>query len=185
MRWVLGVVGLLVLVVVVVVAVGYTLPQSHVASSSARYRASPEAVWASLTDVAAYPTWRTGVTRVELLPGENGQTEWREYGSETITFRIVEKDPPRRLVTRIADEGLPFGGRWIYELAPLDSGTRLTITEQGEIYNPVFRFVSRFVLGYTSTMDDVLRALGTKHGEVVTPEPGRAPNNSASSSATT
>jgi len=171
MRWVLGVTGLVVALVVVVVAIGYLLPQSHLASSSARYRASPEALWASLTDVAAFPTWRKGLTRVELLPDENGQRGWREHsGGETITFRVVEADPPRRLVSRIADQNLPFGGRWIYDLAPVDSGTRLTITEQGEIYNPVFRFVSRFVLGYTSTMEGVLRALGTKHGETVTPE---------------
>ena len=173
MRWVLGVAGVLIVVVVAVVAMGYLLPQSHVASSSARYRASPETLWASLTDVAAFPTWRKGVTRVELLPDENGQHGWREHsGGETITFRIVEMEPPRRLVTRIADENLPFGGRWIYDLAPVDSGTRLTISEQGEIYNPVFRFVSRFVLGYTSTMEGVLRDLGTKHGESVTPESG-------------
>ena len=60
---------------------------------------------------------------------------------------------------------------WTYELAPEGSGTRLTITENGEIYNPIFRFVARFVLGYTSTMGSVLRALGTKHGETVAPEP--------------
>ena len=123
MRWVLGVAGLLIVLVVAVVAIGYLLPQSHVASSSARYRASPDALWASLTDVAAFPTWRKGVTRVELLPDENGQRGWREHsGGETITFRIVEADPPRRLVSRIADQNLPFGGRWIYDLAPVDSG---------------------------------------------------------------
>ena len=53
---------------------------------------------------------------------------------------------------------------------PTDAGTRLTITENGEVYNPIFRFVSRFFLGYTSTMESVLRALGTKHGETVAPE---------------
>ena len=31
--------------------------------------------------------------------------------------------------------------------------------------------VSRFVLGYTSTMEGVLRALGAKHAETVSPEP--------------
>ena len=144
MRWVLGVAGLLIVLVVAVVAIGYLLPQSHVASSSARYRASPDALWASLTDVAAFPTWRKGVTRVELLPDENGQRGWREHsGGETITFRIVEADPPRRLVSRIADQNLPFGGRWIYDLAPVDSGTRLTITEQGEIYGLPLRLPIR------------------------------------------
>jgi uncharacterized protein YndB with AHSA1/START domain len=171
MRWVLGIVGILVVVVLVVVAIGYTLPKAHVASVSARYAAPPEALWATLTDVAAFPQWRNDLRRVELLPDENGQRGWREHGkNDVITYRVVTSDPPRRLVTRIADENLPYGGTWTYELAPADAGTRLTITERGEVYNPVFRFVSRFILGYTGTMTEVLRAIGAKHGETVAPE---------------
>ena len=62
----------------------------------------------------------------------------------------------RRLVTRIADTGLPFGGQWTYELVPDGEGTRLTITEDGEVYNPLFRFVSRFVMGHTATIERYL-----------------------------
>jgi hypothetical protein len=79
--------------------------------------------------------------------------------------------PARRLVTRIADHNLPYGGTWTYELTPDGSGTRLTITENGEVYNPIFRFVSRFIMGHTASMESVLRALGTKHGETIAPEP--------------
>jgi hypothetical protein len=39
------------------------------------------------------------------------------------------------------------------------------ITEDGEVYNPVFRFVSRFILGHTRTMDFYLRALGNATGQ--------------------
>lgn len=171
MRWTLGIVGVLVVIVLVVFIVGSLLPKSHVASVSARYAARPEALWASLTDVPSFPGWRPEVARVEVLPDENGQRGWREHGNQdAITYRVVESAAPRRLVTRIADQNLPYGGSWTYELTPADSGTRLTITERGEIYNPIFRFVARFVLGYTSTMQGMLRALGTKHGETVTPE---------------
>ena len=171
MRWVLGIFGILVVAVLVVVAIGYALPKSHVAAVSARYAAPPDSLWATLTDVAAFPRWRNDLARVELLPDENGQRGWREHGkNDVITYRVVTSDPPRRLVTRIDDETLPFGGTWTYELAPADGGTRLTITERGEVYNPIFRFVSRFVLGYAGTMTRVLRAIGAKHGETVTPE---------------
>jgi hypothetical protein len=37
----------------------------------------------------------------------------------------------------------------------------LRITEQGEVYNPVFRFVSRFVIGQNRTIETYLRDLGT------------------------
>jgi uncharacterized protein YndB with AHSA1/START domain len=171
MRWLLGTLGILAALVVLVYVVGLLLPKSHVASASARYTAKPDAVWAALTDPAAFPQWRPGVTRVELLPAVDGQPGWREYGAhDAVSYRVVESDAPRRLVARIADENLPYGGTWTYELAPIDSGTRLTITERGEIYNPIFRVVARFILGYTGTMTEVLRAVGAKHGEAVTPQ---------------
>lgn len=171
MRWILGAVGVLVSLVIVVVVIGYLLPESHVASVSARYAASPDTIWATLTDVSAFPQWRSDVKRVELLPDENGQRGWREHGSQdVITYRVVESAAPRRLVSRIADANLPYGGSWTYELTPAESGTRLTITENGEVYNPIFRFVSRFIIGHTGTMESVLRAVGTRHGETITPE---------------
>ena len=171
MRWVLSIAGLLVAVLLIVCAIGYMLPKSHVASASARFAASPDSLWTSLTDVAAFPKWRPALARVELLPDENGQRGWRELGNhDAVTYRVVESVPPRRLVTRIADKNLPFGGSWTYDLAPDGSGTRLTITENGEVYNPIFRFASRFIMGYTATMESMLRALGSKHGETVTPK---------------
>ena len=175
MRWFLGILGVLVVLVLAIVAVGYMLPKAHVASVSARFATRPDSLWVSLTDVPAFPQWRNDLVRVEMLPDEQGRRGWREHGkNDVITYRVVESDAPRRLVTRIADENLPYGGTWTYDLVPADSGTRLTITENGEVYNPIFRFVARFILGYTSTMEAVLRALGAKHGETVTPEPSIA-----------
>jgi len=175
MRWVLGIAGLLVALVLIVCLIGYMLPKSHVASASARFAAPPDSIWTSLTDVAAFPKWRPGLTKVELLPDENGQRGWREIGKhDAVTYRVVESLPPRRLVTRIADPDLPYGGTWTYDLTPDGSGTRLTVTENGEVYNPIFRFVSRFIMGHTSMMESVLRALGTKHGETVAPQPASA-----------
>jgi hypothetical protein len=68
------------------------------------------------------------------------------------------------MVTRIADSKLPFGGTWAYEIVPASNSCTLTITEDGEVYNPLFRFVSRFVIGHTATLDGYLKALSTKLG---------------------
>jgi hypothetical protein len=52
----------------------------------------------------------------------------------------------------------------------VSNGTSVRITEDGEVYNPVFRFVTRFILGETATIDAYLRAMGKATGQDVTPE---------------
>jgi hypothetical protein len=68
-------------------------------------------------------------------------------------------DPPRRIVTRIDRSERAFGGTWTYELRPVATGTELTITEDGEVYNLIFRTLARFVFGHTATIDAYLRDL--------------------------
>lgn len=156
-----------------VVLVGYLLPVKHVATVSALVPASPERVWQVLTDVAAYPTWRGDVTSVERLPADSGRVAWREHGkSGAISYAIEQADAPSRLVTRITDRSLPFGGAWEYVVTPDGAGSRVQITEHGEVYNPVFRFVSRFVMGHTATASAYLKALGARFGATVEPTAG-------------
>ena len=170
MKWVLVIVGVIVVLAVIVVGVGYALPVAHVASRTVTLRAAPADVWAAITDVAAYPAWRSDVDSVELLAPVDGRPHWRERGSNgEIPYQMTRVDPPGRLVTRIADPDLPFGGEWQYDITPEGAGSRIVITERGEVYNPVFRFVSRFIMGHAATIDTYLRALGSKFGETVSP----------------
>lgn len=140
--------------------IGSRLPLAHVASREARLPAPPDAVWRAITDVERYPTWRDGVSRVERLPDRAGKKTWVEHGSDgRITMTVDRAEPPRLLVVRIADPDLPFGGTWTYDLSGDGEGSVLKITENGEIYNPLFRFVARFVLGYERTMSSYLASL--------------------------
>jgi uncharacterized protein YndB with AHSA1/START domain len=171
MKWLMIGGGVIVTVVAVVIIVGAMLPRDHVAAMTGRVAATPDAVWSALTEPAAFPTWRSDVKTVDLLaPAPAGPT-WRENSSQgAITFVVDAAEPPRRLVTRIADENLPFGGSWEYVVEPDGpSASRVTIVERGSVYNPIFRFVSRFVIGHTATMDTYLRALGKRFGEEPTP----------------
>jgi uncharacterized protein YndB with AHSA1/START domain len=154
------IIGALVLLVMVIVVTGYALPQNHTATRERSYRASPASVFAAITTPASYPEWRTGVKQVELLAPVDQRVSFREVGADgTITYVFEEIVPERRVVSRIADRSLPFGGSWTYDLAPTDGGTTLRITEKGEVYNPIFRFMSRFVLGHNRTMDTFLADL--------------------------
>jgi len=87
--------------------------------------------------------------------------KWRETDSsgDAITYERVETIAGARIVNRIADPKLPFGGSWTYQIEPIGSGTELTITENGEVYNPLFRFVSRFIMGHTATIEKYQRDL--------------------------
>ena len=153
MKWVFRSLGALIALVLIVVLVGYLLPRDHVASVQARLAASPEEVWGTMENVDAYPKWRAGVDGVERLPDRDGRMAWRELSSTgAMTLGVEEGDPGRRWVVRILDEDLPFGGTWTYELRPDGEGTLLTITEDGSVYNPIYRFVSRFVMGHDATM---------------------------------
>ena len=157
----------------VVVIVGLMLPVKHDATVSAAIPAGPESVWAVLTDPASYPKWRGDVTSVEMLPADSGHMAWREQGKNgAISYAIELAEAPRRLVTRITDKSLPFGGSWEYVMTGDVAGSRVRITEHGEVYNPVFRFVSRFIMGHSSTASAYLKALGARFGAAVKPEIG-------------
>lgn len=105
--------------------------------------------------------------KVEPLPSKDGRPAWRETDQhgQVIPFEVIEWNPRQKLVTRIADPNLPFGGTWTFELEPSHSGTTLRITERGVVNNPIFRFMARFVFGYTATMEEYLHSLGKKFGD--------------------
>lgn len=159
--------------ILLVVVVGYVLPKQHVAARAIALRQKPADVFALISNFKDEPAWRAGLRQVELLPDRDGHTRFRESSKNgSIIMEVVGWNPPQRLVTRIDDKGLPFGGIWIFEVSPVVEGSRLNITERGEVYNPVFRFVSRFILGYTGTLDTYLTNVARKFGENAVPVEG-------------
>jgi uncharacterized protein YndB with AHSA1/START domain len=155
LRILILVAGVLVALILLLIAIGYALPIGHVATRETRLSAPPEPVFSVLRDVEKFPTWRSDVKSVEVL-ATTPALRWRERGDNDITFEMETLEAPTKMVTRIADKTLPFGGSWTYELSPQDGGTRLVITEHGEVYNPLFRFMSRFVFGHTATIEKYL-----------------------------
>ena len=159
-RIALYVLAAVVVIPLLVVAIGYALPQGHVASVNATLPLPPNQVFERISNPERYREWRKDITALEMLATE--PPKWRETSSgDVITFEAVDSRPPERFVVRIADPDLPFGGTWTYELRPEGSGTHLTITERGEVYNPIFRFVGRFFMSPTATMERYLGALRT------------------------
>jgi uncharacterized protein YndB with AHSA1/START domain len=169
MRYALIVVAVIVGLIAVIAIIGWSLPVRHHAEAARTYRTTPAGMYALITDVTSYPSWRSDVKRVETLPAEDGRVRWIETpkNGPPITFLVERSTPGQLLVTKIANTDLPFGGSWTYEITPSSNGqTTLRLTEDGEVYNPIFRFVSRFVMGHDATMKQYLASVGTRFPEI-------------------
>ena len=170
MKWVLIAVAVIAGLTLVVFVIGALLPVAHVATVEVVYGAPAERVFATIAGVQGGIGWRTGLEQVEVLSEPGEPLRWREKTSfGTLTFQREEYTPPARLIARIDDVSQGFGGRWIYELVPRGDRTVLRITEEGEVYNPMFRFMSRYVFGHYRTLEQYARDLGRHLGEDVAP----------------
>ena len=153
MKWIVFAVGALVVLAAVIAIIGSMLPRTHTASRTLRVKRAPVDVWPAITQAMS---------------------------ASDVPTDIVESDPPRRLVSRVKDAEKMFGGTWTVAIAPVDASTSsgqalstgsgqagctITITEEGWVANPVFRFVSRYVMGHHATMDAMLRAVAKNFGE--------------------
>ena len=124
----------------VIAVIGFRLPVSHHASRSADFAKPPEQVFALIANPQSYQSWWDG--------GD-------------VKTAVIESVPPTKLVTKIVDE-TQFGGTWTFEIVAIPSGSRLTITERGEIYNVVLRALARYVFGHAGTMESFLAAARDK-----------------------
>jgi uncharacterized protein YndB with AHSA1/START domain len=150
----------------VTATVGALLPSGHEVGKAAEFRAAPAAVYAIISDFARYPEWRTGVTRVDLAEEPGQSLLVTESGADgVIPYRLEVRQPPSKLVLRIADPELPFAGTWTFEIFPNDSGSEVVLTERGEIKNPFFRVISKVLFSPTATIDTYLADLRKKLGE--------------------
>jgi hypothetical protein len=146
MKWIVMVVGGLVLLIAVIAAIGAMLPRNHTASRTLRVRRPPQDAWTALTTAMS---------------------------TSDVPVDILESDPPRKLVSKVKDTETMFGGTWTVAIAPVDgpstgsgqAGATITITEDGWVGNPIFRFVSRFVMGHHATLDGMLTSVAKQFGE--------------------
>jgi uncharacterized membrane protein len=170
MKIVLIVVAAILVIVGLVLVVGAMLPRQHRATREVTLNRPLQEIYSVVRDFGSAASWRRNIERVELLETVDGLVRFREVSKDgNVTYEVVEDAPGQRLVTRIVDRDLGYSGSWTYEFSPAGNGTRIRITEDGDVSNILFRFMSRFVFGHTSTLDGYLLALGAKFGENVTP----------------
>lgn len=157
MKLILILLGVLVAAIALIVIVGAVLPRKHVATRTATLRATPDDVFRL---ISGPQDWRADLREYKFFDQDRHHMvrETDKHG-QTITYEIVQSQPPTLLKRTIADKSLPFSGSWMWRIQPASEGSVVTITEDGEVYNPIFRFVSRFVIGHTRTLDNYLAML--------------------------
>ena len=182
MRIVLITVGALIALVMIAFVVGMLLPRDHVAGSSIVVPQPADTVWRTVRDIGGVTAWWSDVSSSQRVADSAGREVWEQKASGfTMRLIVTEDVPPRRLVMTIdTTADAAFGGTWTYEITPADGGTRVSVTEAGYVSNPLFRFMSRFVMGYYSTQDKYLRALARKFGSAAEPVHATLPPVAAS-----
>ena len=151
----------IVLLITIIFIIGSLLPQNHVVSRTMEINKPVATVWKLINEHSNQVAWRSGLRAVEVKTNNKGNTIIIETDNngDAIRFEIIELIPQQKLVSKIADKTLPFGGTWTISLKPSQQGCLLTITEQGEVYNPFFRFMSRFIFGHTASIDNYMTDL--------------------------
>ncbi len=183
MKWILIAMVVSMVLIGVVVLAGGLLPREHRVSQSAVVAAPPARAFALLADVAGAASWQGDV--YEIVPVASAETvsmepaasveptepmastapaaqteQFREIGKRGAQrVQLISAKSPAELTIARRGGGVAFRGTWHYRLQPVDEGTRITVTERGEIPNPVFRLLSRVIVGRDRALDAQLTAL--------------------------
>lgn len=144
-------------------AYGLFLPPAHSVTCRLHLGRGIEEVWEAIT--APHQPWRKDLISRERGPDQDGKPVWIESsGRFRIPLRYDEVEPPKRLVTTVADPKIPFQGRWVYRLEAVDGGTAVTLTEEGIISNPFMRAAMAMAKN-SSTLTAYLTYLALHFGE--------------------
>ena len=167
--------ALVVSLVIATLVGGLATPRQHMVGRTIVLRAAPERVWALVRAVKEYPNWREEIMSVEEMVGNDPRPAWTEIGRQkSLSYIAITDEPPSRFTARILDDDVGYSGEWQYVITPSAHGTRLTITEHGEVGNLMFRFISAHLIGHTRTVDAFLRDVALELGELAKPEPASA-----------
>lgn len=142
-------------------AIGWYLPVNHSATVKRSIPATQAEIWSKITNPEDYPSWRSTVKSVQIHSDSSQMLNWTEFYSqeEFLRYAEIERSGLSLFRSRIVSKELPFSGTWTIHLEAAGPNTLVEITEDGEIYNPLFRFFARFVFGYEATMENYLNDL--------------------------
>ncbi|MDR6684579.1 carbon monoxide dehydrogenase subunit G [Arthrobacter sp. 1088] len=113
----------------------------HTTTLTQHINATPEKVWAVLSDIPASAGTLSGINAIQMLSeGPYGEgTRWKETRTmmgrqETVEMWVSQADPPRSTTVKALQSGADYTTR--FNLAERDGGTDLTLTFGAEVLKP-------------------------------------------------
>ncbi len=122
--------------------------------------ASPETIWAILTNAAGYPEWDPGVERIEgqIAPGEKITAFTKLSPGRAFPVKVTEFVPGRKMTWT---GGMPLGlfkGERTFSLTPQSNGT--TIFTVHELFSgPLLPLFGRTIPDLTPTFEQFAAGL--------------------------
>jgi hypothetical protein len=126
--------------------------------ASADIRAPADRIWSILTDAPAYPTWDSGVTRVEgrIADGEKITVHSEVAAGRAFPVKVALRQPHEMTWTGGMPLGL-FTGVRSFRFAPSDGFTRVTMRE--EYSGPLVGLMSRSIPDLQPSFDRFVNGL--------------------------
>ncbi|MFI2566761.1 SRPBCC family protein [Paenarthrobacter sp. NPDC018779] len=113
----------------------------HTTSLTQHVNASPEKVWAVISDIPGSAGTISGIDAIQMLTdGPYGEgTRWKETRTmmgrqETVEMWVSHTDPPRSTTVKALQGGADYTTR--FALSERDGGTDLTLTFGAEVIKP-------------------------------------------------
>jgi carbon monoxide dehydrogenase subunit G len=113
----------------------------HTTSLTQHIHASPDKVWAVISDIPGSAATLSSIEAVQMLSdGPYGEgTRWKETRrmmgrAETVEMWVNQADPPRSTTVKANQGGADYTTR--FSLAERDGGTDLTVTFGAEVVKP-------------------------------------------------
>lgn len=166
MYWILFVMGAVAAVVIALLVGGLTTPRAHAVVRSASINAAASVVWTHVRDVARHAEWREALEEV-TIEDDGGMLRWTARTTTgSARYEMTGEDPPRRFSARSLDDDLSASSEWTWQVDGDQHASIVTITERGEVPNPVVRFVRTHLTGFAGPVEQYLRDLARAVGHV-------------------
>jgi len=149
MLWLAGLSAIFLLITGIVAILGLTIDPQYENQYSITVPINRAKLWQVLTAPEKKALWDGQIERTEQLSpsGETNSSDqparWKDiYANQTeINYSIKADETSLSIVRKVDDPNLPIHFSWAISLQDANSNTRVRILEQGQVGNPIVRYL--------------------------------------------